>query len=60
MKMINLLREVVLAYDEFMLSDMDTHITNPSWLRLTEAIHRVRIYFREQRNEIVAGGKRNG
>lgn len=59
MKMVDLLREAVLAYDEFMQSDMDTHIINPSWTRLTYAIHRIRIYFMQQRKEAVAGGKRN-
>jgi hypothetical protein len=47
MKMRKLLERIVAAYDAFMLSDMDTHITNPAWLELCEAILAIRIYLHE-------------
>ncbi len=58
MRMFNLLADVLIAWDEFMASDLDTHLTNPSWEKLSWAMHRIRVYFGEQRHLSVAGGKR--
>lgn len=37
------LARVLKAYDEFMLSDMDTYITNPAWLVLVDEMYKVRV-----------------
>ena len=39
-----LLEWVLEAYDAFMLSDMDTHVTNKAWLELTNVMHVIRVY----------------
>lgn len=42
-----LLRRVVKAYDAFMLSDLDTHITNEAWRELCDIVHAIRVYLHE-------------
>jgi len=45
----NLLKEILRAYDEFMLSDMDTHLSNPAWERICEVMHMIRIYLNRRK-----------
>jgi len=39
-----LLQQVLLAYDKFMLSDMDVHVTNPTWYEVCEVMRQIRVY----------------
>lgn len=50
MKMINLLQEVLAAYDAFFREgSFMCRIDNPAWVRLTDAMHQIRIYLNKRK-----------